>query len=307
MPDKRFNDFSEGAKRAFLHAHLEAVELNQPEIGPEHVLYGLAAQSDGIAAQALILAGVSFVTIKNYLPKLPGQGAKRKPRSLTEQANRFQRSLQQVTLSENVSQIVDLAQTEAQKLGRHYVGTEHVLLGLLSLKGSNKAFKILRKLGVTRTELRANVHRILNQPYKRGVVYSGYRTRISTSLWWFRNQRKQEKLSRAFKEAEKSLEKFGITGAKTEQAHLLLVRQRSLLAYMIGEPFDAGQFTIDLMVLRRPEAFEIIRGSTPKEWFFYVLQAIWFPLLRETVGVKTERFNQFEMEVQETIELYKTV
>ncbi len=307
MPDKRFNDFSEGAKRAFSHAHMEAVELNQPEIGPEHVLYGLAAQSDGIAAQSLILAGVSFVTLKNYLPKRPDQGAKRKTSSLKERANRFQQCVSQVTLSETASQIVDLAQTEAQKLGRHYVGTEHILLGLLRLKGSNEAFKILRKLGVTRAELRANVHRILNQPYKRGVVYSGYQRRISTSLWWFRNKRKQEKLSRAFKEAEKSLEKFGITGAKMEQAHWLLVRQRSLLAYMIGERFDAGQFTIDLIILRRPEAFEIIRGSTNREWYFYVLRDIWYPLLRGTVGVKPEKLHQFEREVQETIKLYKAV
>lgn len=308
MEDKRFNEFSDRAKRVFTLAHLKAVELNQPQVGSEHILYALAAESEGIAAQALILSGVSFVTIKGLLQEAPAiQVTKRQSQSLTARSNRFQRRFRQVTLSEAGSEVVGLAQKEAEKLKRHQVGTEHVLLGLLRLKGSNKAFRILRKLGVSKFELRNNVQRLLNQTYRRGVVYSGYQGRISTSLWWFDNEKKRQKLFAAERQAKASMEDFGIKGAKKEQAHWLLRRQLSLLAYMIGERFDPGQFTLDLIVLCRPEAFEMIRGSTNRGWYFYVLQNIWYPLLRETVGVKPEKLRQFEMEVQETIGLYKSV
>ena len=111
--------FTERGKRVVQLAHREALALGHDVIGTEHLLLGLVAEGEGVAAQVLRNSGMELSEVRSRVEAAVGKGHPReKPLDLP--------------LSPRAKRVLDLAMREARNMGVNYVGTEHILLGLLA-------------------------------------------------------------------------------------------------------------------------------------------------------------------------------
>jgi len=126
--------FTERGKRVVQLAHREALALGHDVIGTEHLLLGLVAEGEGVAAQVLRNAGLDLSEVRARVEAAVGKGHPReKPLDLP--------------LSPRAKRVLDLAMREARNMGVNYVGTEHILLGLLS-EGEGVAAQVLTGMGL---------------------------------------------------------------------------------------------------------------------------------------------------------------
>ena len=144
----RFEKFSERARRALTYAQEEAQRFNHNYIGTEHILLGLVREGDGIAAKVLSNLGVDLNKVRAAVEFIIGRGGKA-PSG-------------EVGLTPRAKKVIELAVDEARRLNHTYVGTEHLLLGLLR-EGEGVAGGVLESLGVNLERARAETTRILNQ------------------------------------------------------------------------------------------------------------------------------------------------
>ncbi len=129
--------FTTGAQTAIKLAHEEASNLGHSYVGTEHLLLGLALQGSGVAAQALQKAGMDVQKLRNQVADAVGRGDGSAPAQ---------------GLTPRLKRVVELASMEARRMGQRYVGTEHLLMGLLREQESVGA-QILAALGVNASEL----------------------------------------------------------------------------------------------------------------------------------------------------------
>ncbi len=126
--------FTERGKRVVQLAHREALALGHDVIGTEHLLLGLVAEGEGVAAQVLRNAGLDLSEVRSRVEAAVGKGHPReKPLDLP--------------LSPRAKRVLDLAMREARNMGVNYVGTEHILLGLLA-EGEGVAAQVLSGMGL---------------------------------------------------------------------------------------------------------------------------------------------------------------
>ncbi len=144
----RFEKFSERARRVLTLAQEEAQSLNHSYIGTEHILLGLVREEEGIAAKVLTNLGAGLSKVRASVEFVIGRGDKP---SSTETG-----------LTPRARRVIELAIDEARYLGHNYIGTEHLLLGLLR-EGEGIASGVLDSLGITIDRARAEVERILSQ------------------------------------------------------------------------------------------------------------------------------------------------
>ncbi len=144
----RFEKFSERARRVLTVAQEEARHLNHSYIGTEHILLGLVREGDGVAARVLINLGVSLSKVRSAVEFIIGHGEKT--------------SGGEIGLTPRAKKVIELAIDEARHLGHNYIGTEHLLLGLLR-EGEGVAAGVLDSLGITLERTRAEITRILSQ------------------------------------------------------------------------------------------------------------------------------------------------
>ena len=144
----RFEKFSERARRALTYAQEEAQRFNHNYIGTEHILLGLVRETDGVAAKVLQNLEVDLNKVRSAVEFIIGRGGK------TPSA--------EVGLTPRAKKVIELAVDEARRLNHSYVGTEHLLLGLLR-EGEGVAGGVLESLGVSLERARAETTRILNQ------------------------------------------------------------------------------------------------------------------------------------------------
>ncbi|MDM7999115.1 MAG: ATP-dependent Clp protease ATP-binding subunit [Dehalococcoidia bacterium] len=144
----RFEKFSERARRALTYAQEEAQRFNHNYIGTEHILLGLVRETDGVAAKVLQNLDVDLNKVRSAVEFIIGRGGK------TTSA--------EVGLTPRAKKVIELAVDEARRLNHSYVGTEHLLLGLLR-EGEGVAGGVLESLGVSLERARAETTRILNQ------------------------------------------------------------------------------------------------------------------------------------------------
>ena len=144
----RFEKFSERARRALTYAQEEAQRFNHNYIGTEHILLGLVRETDGVAAKVLQNLGVDLNKVRSAVEFIIGRGGK------TTSA--------EVGLTPRAKKVIELAVDEARRLNHSYIGTEHLLLGLLR-EGEGVAGGVLESLGVSLERARAETTRILNQ------------------------------------------------------------------------------------------------------------------------------------------------
>ncbi|MDD4985718.1 MAG: ATP-dependent Clp protease ATP-binding subunit [Dehalococcoidales bacterium] len=164
----RFEKFSERARRVLTLAQEEAQSLNHSYIGTEHILLGLVREEEGVAAKVLINLGVGLSKVRASVEFVTGRGDKP---GTTETG-----------LTPRARRVIELAIDEARYLGHNYIGTEHLLLGLLR-EGEGIASGVLDSLGITIDRARAEVERILNQaPPKSKTTRSVSRTPVLDQL-----------------------------------------------------------------------------------------------------------------------------
>src|ERR1700740_3088677 len=112
-----FERFTDRARRVVVLAQEEARMLNHNYIGTEHILLGLIREGEGVAAKALESLGISLDAVRQQVEELIGQGPQAPPR--------------EIPFTPRAKKVLELSLRESQKLGHNYIGTEHILLGLL--------------------------------------------------------------------------------------------------------------------------------------------------------------------------------
>jgi ATP-dependent Clp protease ATP-binding subunit ClpC len=144
----RFEKFSERARRVLTLAQEEAQRFNHANIGPEHILLGIVGEPDGVAAKVLVNMGVSLNKVRSAVEFIIGHG---------EATTRGE-----VGLSPGSKRVIELAIDEARYIGHNYIGTEHLLLGLLR-EGEGIAARVLDSLGVTLEKVRTEITKVQEQ------------------------------------------------------------------------------------------------------------------------------------------------
>ncbi|MDT9027669.1 ATP-dependent protease ATP-binding subunit ClpC [Rossellomorea yichunensis] len=140
-----FGRFTERAQKVLALAQEEAIRLAHSNIGTEHILLGLVREGEGIAAKALTALGLSPEKIQKEVEGLIGKG--------TEKS-------QTIHYTPRAKKVIELSMDEARKLGHSYVGTEHILLGLIR-EGEGVAARVLGNLGVSLNKARQQVLQLL--------------------------------------------------------------------------------------------------------------------------------------------------
>ncbi|HYK71770.1 MAG TPA: ATP-dependent protease ATP-binding subunit ClpC [Pseudoneobacillus sp.] len=140
-----FGRFTERAQKVLALAQEEAIRLGHNNIGTEHILLGLVREGEGIAAKALYALGLGSDKIQKEVETLIGKG---------------QDTSQTVHYTPRAKKVIELSMDEARKLGHSYVGTEHILLGLIR-EGEGVAARVLNNLGVSLNKARQQVLQLL--------------------------------------------------------------------------------------------------------------------------------------------------
>ena len=149
----RFEKFSERARRVLSLAQEEAQRFNHNYIGTEHILLGLVRETDGVAAKVLSSLGVELPKVRSAVEFIIGRG---------ERA-----SGGEIGLTPRAKKVIELAVDEARRLSHHYIGTEHLLIGLMR-EGEGVAAGVLESLGVNLDKVRAETSRVLAQNVQEG-------------------------------------------------------------------------------------------------------------------------------------------
>ncbi len=144
----RFEKFSERARRVLSLAQEEAQRFNHNYIGTEHILLGLVRETDGVAARVLNSLNVELPKVRSAVEFIIGRGERPAPGDMG--------------LTPRAKKVIELAVDEARRLSHHYIGTEHILIGIMR-EGEGVAAGVLESLGVTLDKSRAETTRILNQ------------------------------------------------------------------------------------------------------------------------------------------------
>jgi ATP-dependent Clp protease ATP-binding subunit ClpC len=154
----RFDKFTERARRVLTLAQEEALRFNHNYIGTEHLLLGLVREGEGVAAKVLANLGVELNKVRSAVEFIIGRGDRA--------------VMGEIGLTPRAKKVIELAVDEARRLGHHYIGTEHLLLGLVR-EGEGIAAGVLESLGVSLDKVRAEVTRILSQSMPQGAAQGG--------------------------------------------------------------------------------------------------------------------------------------
>jgi ATP-dependent Clp protease ATP-binding subunit ClpC len=141
-----FERFTDRARRVLILAQDEARDLNHAFIGTEHILLGLIREGDGVAAKAMDALGVQ------------GDVVRAKINALTELA--INPSSDSPPFTPRAKKVLETSLREALQLGHSYIGTEHMLLGLVR-QGDGVAVRVLNDLGVEMSDIRAQVFKLM--------------------------------------------------------------------------------------------------------------------------------------------------
>ena len=142
-----FQRFSDSARRVVVLAQEEARKINHNYIGTEHLLLGLIQEGEGIAAKALEAMHVELDAVRSQVVEIIGLGS-------TPPSGH-------IPFTPRAKKVLELSLREALQLGHNYIGTEHILLGLIR-EGEGVAAKVLVKLGVDLERLRNHVLKMLS-------------------------------------------------------------------------------------------------------------------------------------------------
>lgn len=141
-----FERFTERARKVVLHAQKEAIRLKHNVVGTEHLLLGLVQEGEGIAGRALQGLDIDLAKVRSEVEKIIGVGD--------------QMVIGEVPFTPRAKRVLEMAFDEARQLGHNYIGTEHILLGLIR-EGEGVAAQVLKNLGVDLENARKQVMSLL--------------------------------------------------------------------------------------------------------------------------------------------------
>src|ERR1700741_3657163 len=142
-----FERFTDRARRVVVLAQDEARMLNHGYIGTEHLLLALIHEGEGVAARALEAMGISLDAVRQQVETIIGRG--------TEQVSGH------IPFTPRAKRVLELSLRESSQLGHAYIGTEHILLGLIR-EGQGVAAKVLVQLGADLNRVRQQVIQLLH-------------------------------------------------------------------------------------------------------------------------------------------------
>ena len=153
-----FERFTDRARRVVVLAQEEARMLNHNYIGTEHILLGLIHEGEGVAAKALESLGISLEGVRAQVEEIIGQGQ--------------QAPSGHIPFTPRAKKVLELSLREALQLGHNYIGTEHILLGLIR-EGEGVAAQVLVKLGADLNRVRQQVIQLLSGYQGKEAVQAG--------------------------------------------------------------------------------------------------------------------------------------
>jgi hypothetical protein len=178
MNDK-FEKFTERARRVLANAKEEARRFQHSYIGTEHILLGLVREEEGVAAKVLANLDVDRNKVRSAVEFIiiGSAGASH------DQGSGQQVSAGEINLTPRAKKVIELAVDEARRLNHHYIGTEHLLLGL-AREGEGIAAGVLTSLGIDLEKVRREVVQVLNAPpgFTRGLHESVQQSQRSTTV-----------------------------------------------------------------------------------------------------------------------------
>lgn len=142
-----FERFTDRARRVIVLAQDEARSLNHSYIGTEHILLGLIREGEGVAAKALQMLGVKLDPAREQLIEIIGKG------EIEDKGH--------IPFTPRAKRVLELSLREGLQLGHNYIGTEHILLGLIR-EGEGVGCQVLNKLGIELSTIRDNVNQLLS-------------------------------------------------------------------------------------------------------------------------------------------------
>jgi ATP-dependent Clp protease ATP-binding subunit ClpC len=235
----RFDKFTERARRVLTLAQEEAHRFNHNYIGTEHILLGLVREGDGVAAKVLSNLGVELNKVRSAVEFIIGRGDRT--------------VLGEIGLTPRAKKVIELAVDEARRLGHSYIGTEHLLLGLVR-EGEGIAAGVLESLGVNIERVRAETTRILSQssPQAAGTAAGGTRQASRTPT--------VDQLGIELTAAASSGQLDPVIGRSTELERVvqILSRRTKNNPVLIGEP-GVGKTAIAELLAQR-----ISSGDVPE-------------------------------------------
>jgi len=150
--------FTQRARRVLSLAHEEAERLHHNYIGTEHLLLGLIREEGGVAGRVLRNLGLDPARVKDMVERLTGVGRNAGSR---------------IELAPGTEQVLQMAIEEARRMGHHYIGTEHLLLGMIR-QNEGVGMDVLRRLGTSPEQIRRETRRVLQEaPIRRATQASG--------------------------------------------------------------------------------------------------------------------------------------
>ena len=163
----QFDKFTERARKVLQLAQEEAQRFNHNYIGTEHLLLGLVREGDGVAARVLNNMGVQLPKVRSAVEFIIGRG---------EGA-----VIGDIGLTPRAKKVLELAVDEGRRLNHHYIGTEHLLLGLVR-EGEGIAAGVLESLGVNLEKVRASVMQVVSQSSAQAQTKSQTKTPYMDAL-----------------------------------------------------------------------------------------------------------------------------
>jgi len=142
-----FERFTDRARQVVVLAQEEARRLDHDYIGTEHILLGLIREGEGVAAKALESLGISLEAVREQVEEIIGRGQQAGPAH--------------IPVTPRVKKVLELSLREALQLGHHYIGTEHILLGVIR-EGEGPAAQVLINLGGDLDRVRQQVIEVLH-------------------------------------------------------------------------------------------------------------------------------------------------
>jgi ATP-dependent Clp protease ATP-binding subunit ClpA len=233
----RFDKFTERARRVLQLAQEEAQRFKHNYIGTEHLLLGLLREGEGVAAKVLNNLGVELDKVRSAVEFIIGQG----DRTVAGD----------IGLTPRARKVIELSVDEARRLNHHYIGTEHLLLGLVR-EGEGIAAGVLESLGVSLDKVRSQVIYVLNQ----SAAYSqqeGGATRpiseIEQKVGATRTVTEREEVSEQLDDGARRTVRLAIQGANL-RGHSYIGTEHLLLGLIAEREGIGAQALADLAVTR---------------------------------------------------------